>query len=480
MNKIINKKQIYIKNLKKGAHIHLMGICGMAMGSLAGILQGMGYKVTGSDQNVYPPMSKQLEILGIPIMKGFVKENLIPKPDFVIVGNVMSQNMEEVQALLESDISFSSLPKILGQLFLKDRETIVCCGTHGKTTTTSMMTWALETLGKHPGYLIGGVPANFKYSFSARTSHWFVIEGDEYDTAFFDKVPKFFHYFPKNVILTGIEFDHVDIYDDLSQVLDAFKILLNKIPEEGVLIYNGDDKNIKQILNEPVKNYCKLSYGLSSHCHGQILEEKIDKKGTQIVFRIGNKKYKFLGAWFGTYNSLNFLSIMTFLNFKNFNLEKVMESAKTFKGVVRRQQKMFENKNLVVFQDFAHHPSAVRLTLESFKKKYPEKNLIAIFEPKSATSRNNVFQKNYIDSFKAADVSIVAPVIKRSEKDNFSSEKLCSDLRKLSKDAICPDSIESIPELIKSKFKGEDVVLFMSNGEFEGVHIDFINNLKSQ
>ncbi len=475
---MINKNQACIKSLKKGSHIHLMGICGTAMGSLAGILQAMGYKVTGSDQNVYPPMSRQLEALKIPIMKGFVKENLTPKPDFVIVGNVMSSNIEEVQALLKSNILFSSLPKTLGELFLKDRETIVCCGTHGKTTTTSMITWALETLGEHPGYLIGGVPANFKYSFSARESHWFAIEGDEYDTAFFDKVPKFSHYFPKNTILTGIEFDHVDIYDNLSQVLNAFKILLKKIPEDGVLIYNGDDKNIKQILNKPPKNYCKLSYGLSNDCHSQVLEEKITDEGTQVVFRIGAKKYKFLGAWFGTYNSLNFLSIMTFLNFKNCDLEKVMESAKTFKGVVKRQQKIFENKNLVVFQDFAHHPSAVSLTLESFKKKYPKKNLIAIFEPKSATSRKNVFQKKYVNSFKAADVSIVAPVIKKSEKDNFSSEKLCNDLRKLSKDAICPDSIKSIPELIKSKLKGEDVVLFMSNGEFEDIHTDFINNLK--
>ncbi len=477
MSGVEDRKQESIEGLSKGSHVHLMGICGTAMGSLAGILQEMGYKVTGSDQNVYPPMSTQLEKLGIPIMKGFVKENLNPAPDFVIVGNVMSRHMEEVQALLASTIPFSSLPKTLGELFLKNREAVVCCGTHGKTTTTSMMTWALETLEQHPGYLIGGVPANFDYSFSARKSDWFAIEGDEYDTAFFDKVPKFSHYFPKNAILTGIEFDHVDIYDDLSQVLEAFKMLLEKIPEDGVLVYNGDDENIKTLLQETPKDYWKLSYGLGESCHAQILEERVCEEGTEVVFKIGDNEYEFLGAWFGTYNSLNFLSVMTLLDFKGCDLEKVMEAAGTFKGVARRQQKMFENENLVVFEDFAHHPSAVRLTLESFKKRYPEKNLIAVFEPRSATSRKDVFQKDYVESFKEADISIIAPVTKKSDKDTFSSEKLCTDLRELSKDATCPESISEIPSLINKKLNGNDVVLFMSNGGFEGVHTSFVKEL---
>lgn len=474
-----DREQSSIKDLEKGSHVHLMGICGTAMGSLAGILQEMGYEVTGSDQNVYPPMSTQLENLGIKIMKGFVKENLSPKPDFVIVGNVMSRHMEEVQALLKSSIPFSSLPKTLGEFFLKDREAVVCCGTHGKTTTTSMITWALETLGLHPGYLIGGVPANFDYSFSARKSEWFAIEGDEYDTAFFDKVPKFAHYFPKNAILTGVEFDHVDIYDDLSQVLDAFKILLEKIPDDGVLIYNGDDENIKTIMSEVPHSYWTLSYGTEASNHAHILEERITEEGTEVVFKIGDNEYEFLGKWFGTYNSLNFLSAMTLLDFKGFDLEKVMESAGTFKGVARRQQELFNSKELIVYEDFAHHPSAVRLTLESFKKRFPDRNLIAVFEPRSATSRKDVFQKEYVESFKASDSAIIAGVMQKSDADTFSSEKLCEDLRALSKDATCPISIGDIPDLIKEKLTGSDVVLFMSNGGFEGVHLNFVNELKS-
>jgi UDP-N-acetylmuramate: L-alanyl-gamma-D-glutamyl-meso-diaminopimelate ligase len=466
-----------IKDLKKGAHIHLMGICGTAMGSLAGLLKEMGYKVTGSDVNVYPPMSTQLDKLGIEIKKGFVKENLTPVPNFVIVGNVMTRNMEEVVALMESKIPFTSLPKALGELFLKDRNTIVCCGTHGKTTTTSMAAWALECLEQRPGYLIGGVPGNFDYSFSARKSDWFVIEGDEYDTAFFDKVPKFKHYYPKNAILTGIEFDHIDIYDSIDDVLKAFEILIDKIPHDGLLVYNGDDLNIKKLLDKKKPDYWKLSYGESEGLHSRLLEEEILEQGTRVVYKIGDREFEFVGNWFGTYNSLNFLSQMTVLDFNGLDLEKVMESAATYKGVARRQQQIYHSPNLVVYEDFAHHPTAVKLTLESFKKRFPEKNLIAVFEPRSATSRKDVFQKDYIESFAKADVAILAPVTKKSEMDLFSSDKLCSDLKEKSVKALTPKTVSEIPNVVKSELKGNDVVVFMSNGGFEGVHLDFVKGL---
>lgn len=467
----------FIKDLKKDAHIHLMGVCGTAMGSLAGLLKDMGYKVTGSDVNVYPPMSTQLKKLGIEIKKGFVKENLVPAPDFVIVGNVMSRNMEEVVALMESKIPFTSLPKALGELFLQDRNTIVCCGTHGKTTTTSMATWALECLGEHPGYLIGGVPGNFDYSFSARKSDWFVIEGDEYDTAFFDKVPKFKHYHPKNAILTGIEFDHIDIYDSLDDVMKAFEILLEQLPSDGLLVYNGDDQNIKKLLEAHPTDFWKLSYGESDGCHARLIEEEVLEQGTRVVYCIGDQEFEFVGSWYGTYNSLNFLSMMTVLDFKGLDLDKVMESASTFKGVARRQQQIYQSEKLLVFEDFAHHPTAVRLTLESFKKRFPQKNLIAVFEPRSATSRKDVFQKDYVESFSRADVAILAPVTKKSEQDLFSSKQLSDDLKSKSVKAVSPLSVQDIPLAISSELKGDDVVVFMSNGGFEGVHLDFVKSL---
>jgi len=467
-----------IKDLEKGAHIHLMGICGTAMGSLAGLLKEMGFEVTGSDTNVYPPMSTQLEKLGIEIKKGFVKENLNPIPDFVVVGNVMTRKMEEVSALMESTIPFTSLPKALGELFLEDRNTIVCCGTHGKTTTTSMAAWALECLEKKPGYLIGGVPGNFDFSFSARKSDWFVIEGDEYDTAFFDKVPKFKHYHPKSAILTGIEFDHIDIYDSIDEVLKAFEILIEKTPDDGLLVYNGDDQNIKRLLEKTSPSFWNLSYGQGENCHARLMEEEILEEGTRVVYRIGDREFEFLGNWFGTYNSLNFLSVMTVLDFKGFDLEKVMESASTFKGVARRQQQIYKSERLVVFEDFAHHPTAVGLTIESFKKRYPNKNLISVFEPRSATSRKDVFQKDYVKSFAKTDVAILAPVTKKSEADLFSSEKLCKDLVDNGVKACVPERVRDIPEAVRRELKGDDVVVFMSNGGFEGVHLKFAESLK--
>ena len=466
------------RELKKGDHIHLMGICGTAMGSLAGLLKEKGYRVSGSDQNVYPPMSTQLERMKIPVIEGYKKENLIPAPDFVVVGNVMTKKMEEVQALLDSTVPFTSLPSLLGELFLKNRESLVCCGTHGKTTTTSMATWALECLEINPGYLIGGVPLNFEYSFSSRDSDWFVIEGDEYDTAFFDKVPKFKHYHPKSAILTGIEFDHIDIYDDLEDVLKAFEILFESMNrEDSVLVYNGDDKNIKTLLAKMKPDFWTLSYGLDAANHSCLLEESVSEEGTELVVKVGDREFEFFGAWHGTYNSLNFLSVLTLLDFKGLDIDKVIESAATFKGVKRRQQKLFENNLVTVFEDFAHHPTAVRYTVESFKKRYPEKKVIAVFEPRSATSRRSVFQKDYVESFKSADKSVIAPVLVKSERDTFSTKELSEDINKSGGVSFAPDSKQELLDLLVNSVTEPSLVLFMSNGGFENIPQDFVKKI---
>lgn len=465
--------------LKSGSHIHLMGICGTAMGSLAGILKEKGFNVTGSDENVYPPMSTQLENLVIKIKKGFVKENLDPKPDFVVVGNVMTKKMEEVLALLESDIPYSSFPAVIGEMFLKNKEALVCCGTHGKTTTTSMAAWALECLEIKPGYLIGGVPENFEYSFSSRKSEWFVIEGDEYDTAFFDKVPKYTHYHPKNSILTGIEFDHVDIYDDLTDVISAFSLLIDSIPDtdDSVLVYNGDDENIKALLKTNKPKCWTLSYGLKETHHAVLVSEKVLPEGTEVVFRIGDREFEFFGSWFGTFNSLNFLAVMTLLDFKAFDLDTVMESASTFKGVKRRQQCLLSTDNIKVFEDFAHHPTAVRLTVDSFKKRFPDQKLICVFEPRSATSRRSIFQKDYVKSFKSSDVSVIAPVIKKTDQDTFSTHELAKNIRAENKIAHSPENKVDLINTLIDELTGSDVVLFMSNGSFDAIPQDFVKKI---
>jgi UDP-N-acetylmuramate: L-alanyl-gamma-D-glutamyl-meso-diaminopimelate ligase len=330
-----------------------------------------------------------------------------------------------------------------------------------------------------PGFLIGGVPNNFDYSFSARDSDWFVIEGDEYDTAFFDKVPKFKHYHPKNTILTGVEFDHIDIYDDLEDVKKAFCILIESIKrEDSVLVYNGDDENIKDILNRyDTKIFTKLSYGLEPHNHACVLKESVTDKGTDLLVKVGDKEFEFFGSWFGTYNSLNFLSILTLLSYRGLNIDKIIESAKTYKGVKRRQQKIYENKTVTVFEDFAHHPTAVKSTIESFKLRYPKKELVAVFEPRSATSRRSVFQSDYVKSFKSSDQSVIAPVLKKSDLDTFSTQSLADDINKSGGDALAPKNKEELLDFLCSKMRKNCLILFMSNGGFDNIPKDFVEKI---
>ena len=271
-------------NLKPGSHVHLMGICGTAMASLAGLLKDRGYKVTGSDQNVYPPMSIQLQNMGIEIMQGYRKENLNIRPDLVIVGNVISKNHEEAQALLASDIPYTSLPNAMGELVIADRHSIVVAGTHGKTTTTSLTSFIADSLGLNPGFLIGGIPKNFSVSYQMPKGNWFVIEGDEYDTAFFDKVPKFIHYRPRSVILTSIEFDHADIYRDLDHVKEAFVMLLKLIPEDGHLIYNAEDENINSILKY---TKCKnIKFSMAFNTLGSLQPSSCERANAAVTFLI--------------------------------------------------------------------------------------------------------------------------------------------------------------------------------------------------
>ena len=268
--------------VKKGDCIHLMGICGTAMASLAGLLQEMGFRVTGSDQNIYPPMSTQLSELGIQVMDGYKRENLNHQPDLVVVGNVISRDFEEARALLESSAPYTSLPKILGELGIGDRQSIVVAGTHGKTTTTALLSWVAEVQGLRPGFFIGGIPGNFEKPFRASGGDWFVIEGDEYDTAFFDKVPKFIYYRPKYVVLTSVEFDHADIYSNLDEVKAAFVELMKKIPEDGFCVAHSDDPLVMEVAQ--VDGGPRLvTFGLQSGDY-RAVDSRISEEGRHRVF----------------------------------------------------------------------------------------------------------------------------------------------------------------------------------------------------
>lgn len=476
-----------IPNLRSGAHIHLMGICGTAMGSLAGLLKEQGYKVTGSDQNVYPPMSTQLEKLGISIFKGYKKENLEPKPDFVVVGNVISAHFEEAQALLHSDIPYTSLPEAMGKWVISNRSSWVIAGTHGKTTTTSMASWVGEVCGFQPGFLIGGVPLNFPLSFrnprlSDKPDEFFIIEGDEYDTAFFDKVPKFIHYKPKYVILTSIEFDHADIYNSIDDILKAFKSLLELIPEDGFLIYNAEDENIKKIL--PYCRAKKMSYGLEK---GDFtVQERVSLLGrNQFSVRdhISQTSYDMALKVFGPHNTLNAISVLAMTRALDWSLNSSLQALADFKGVKRRQEVIIEKNGVTVVEDFAHHPTAVSLTLDCMREQYPGRRVIALYEPRSATSRRNVFEEEYVKAFMKADITILPQAFdleKIKESDRFSSERVINKIRDLGSKAIYTTSHEDILSKLKLELKSGDVLIIMSNGGFGGIYSKILELVSNQ
>lgn len=462
----------HLNSLKKGARIHLMGICGTAMASLAGLLKDQGFQVTGSDQNPYPPMSTQLESLGISIQKGYRKENLHPSPDFVIVGNVISANNEEAQELVRLKIPYTSLPKAMGEFVIGDRDCICISGTHGKTTTTSMMAWVAQCLHKEPGFLIGGIAKNFSKSFQNPQGSFFVIEGDEYDTAYFDKVPKFIHYKPKHVIFTSCEFDHADIYQDLDAVKLAFRRLMELIPASGTLLACAHEKNVMELVAS-----CRAekiaSYGIGQ---GDYQARNIRTTNEGTFFSVHYREQK-LGDFFvtltGDYNVLNTLSVIGISHQLGWDLAAVAVALKTFLGVKRRQEVLGEPGGVLIIEDFAHHPTAVRETIKGIRAKYPGRRVFAVFEPRSATSRRRVFQKDYVQAFLESEEVFLAKAFDQTKIDSenrFSSEELVADLRSLGKSAEAYDGADDIVHSIQKKVHPNDLVLIMSNGGFDGIY----------
>lgn len=473
--------QSSLLNLNKGSHIHLMGICGTAMASLAGLLKDRGFKVTGSDSHPYPPMSTQIESMGIEIKKPYQKENLYPQPDFVIVGNVISANNSEAQEMVNLNLPFCSLPQAMGEFIIEDKASYVVAGTHGKTTTTSLLSWVAECCGLNPGFLIGGIPKNFSQSFRNPVAQTFVIEGDEYDTAYFDKVPKFIHYKPQHVILTSVEFDHADIYKDFDAVKSAFIRLMKLIPEQGTLVYWNDDETVKMISGEcHIKN--KYSYGFKEESDFKI--ENISLKNNLTSFSVNFKKQKiadFTTEMSGTYNILNAAAVIAQAYLQKWNLEKTQLALSSFTGVKRRQEVLGEFAGITLIEDFAHHPTAVKETIKGIQNKYEGHKVFSVFEPRSATSRRKVFQKDYIRAFSVAHEVVLAQAFdqdKISSEDRFSVDELIHDLVKLGKEAQAFSKTEDIVKYLSEKAEKGDVILIMSNGGFDGIYQKLMDALK--
>ena len=452
--------------------IHIMGIAGTAMGSLAGMLKDAGYEVTGSDTGVYPPMSDYLAELGIDVMRGFVAANLDHHPDLVVVGNVIRAVYEEAQALLASDLPYASLPQILGELYLRDAHSVVVTGTHGKTTTTSIAAWLLEAAGLEPGFLIGGRALNFDRTARAGAGTHFVIEGDEYDTAFFDKRPKFLHYKPRTCILTSVEFDHADIYEDLDHVKRSFLALMGILPEDGLLIARGDDPTVAEIA---ATAGCEVwTYG-----PGQTWDGRIDSVDTGrgvmrfTVLRDGAALGTFESIMVGEHNLYNQVAAAAAAVRQGVTAVQLAEGFSTFRGIRRRQEIRGEPGGVTVIDDFAHHPTAVQVTLDALRQRFGQRRLWAVWEPRSATSRRRVFQDAYAQAFDAADQVVIGAPYDPSRidpADRFSSEELVQGLVARGIDAVTLPDADQIAATLAARVHPHDVVAILSNGAFGGLH----------
>ncbi len=460
-------------------HIHLMGICGTGMASLAGMLKHLGYAVTGSDENVYPPMSDFLKDLGIPVMKGYSQKNLESGPDLVIVGNVITRYNLEALQLSRLKIPYISMPQALRQFAMEGKRSIVVSGTHGKTTTSSIVSWILEKAGMEPGFMIGGIPGNFGRNFKLGKGPFFVVEGDEYDTAFFDKGSKFLHYAPWVAIITSIEFDHADIFRDFEEVKKAFRRFIGIIPPEGLLIANGDDP---VVIAESKRARCPVvTYGLKGRADWRAVDISIREGMTRVGFLKQEKEYASLTtAIYGEHNVSNLLSAVALSEYLGITPSILHEALEGFKGVKRRQEIRGEKNGILVLDDFAHHPTAVEKTIGAVKERYGDRRLIAVFEPRSNSSRRNVFQERYASSFDKADLIFIPepPMMEKiSPKERFSSQGLVESLRERGlKASYCRDSGHLLEEILRLSGTG-DVILIMSNGSFDNLHERLLKRL---
>lgn len=457
----------------------MLGICGTGMGSLAGLLKAKGYTVTGSDQAIYPPMSTQLKQLGIEPCQGFDPKNLEPRPDLVIVGNVIRKENPEAMAVLEEQIPYLSMPQAISQLFLQDNDSIVVTGTHGKTTTANIVAWLLESLDQDPSFMIGGVGLNFGKSFRSADGKYFVIEGDEYDTAFFDKESKFLHYCPQYAIISSIEFDHADIFKNLSQIKKSFAKFIELIPADGICVINADDKEVADIAHHA---HCRITtYGFSDNADYRIKMGKIDRNGTHFTISDGGKEADFIVPLAGRHNVLNATAAIVLLLKMGFDVKALGDGLKGFKGVRRRQEERGIVDSVTVIDDFAHHPTAIRETVHAVKEKYAPSRIWAIFEPRSNTTRRKIFEKDLSSSFTSADKVIIANIFHSEnipECERLDPEKVVSEINRDGGDSYYIDNTDGIVDFIIKNIQPNDVILVMSNGAFDNIHEKIIDGLK--
>jgi UDP-N-acetylmuramate: L-alanyl-gamma-D-glutamyl-meso-diaminopimelate ligase len=459
--------------------IHLIAICGTGMGALACMLKESGYAVSGSDQHVYPPISDFLDSHNIPIQTGFHPENLRSHPDLVVVGNAVSKDNPEVRAMQEMGLPFCSMPQAVNRFAAAGRRQLVVAGTHGKTTTSSFLAWMLTTAGLDPSFLIGGIVTNFNSNYRVGQGDYIVLEGDEYDTAFFDKGPKFLHYNPEIAVLTSVEFDHADIFRDLDHVKSAFGALLANLNPQSALFAFDRDSNIKDILSRSAAP--GFFYGHDSASAWYLGRITTGTQETSFeVFHNGKLWAEFQTSMIGEHNLRNLLAGIAAGHRLGIDRATISQALKTFRGVKRRQEIRGIKKDITVIDDFAHHPTAVLETVRAAKQFYHDRRLIAVFEPRTNSSRRKVFQSDYAAAFDNADMICIrqAPMLEKiPAAQRFSSETLVRDLSRRGKDAFYFDDTDQIIEFLTGQAKPLDVILIMSNGGFDNIHERLLDSL---
>ena len=462
--------------MSKPRHIHLIGICGTAMASLAGMLQERGFRVTGSDAAAYPPMSTFLESLGIPVAQPFAEANLDPRPDLVVVGNALSRGNVELERVLDERIPFCSLPQILHDEFLVGKEVLVVAGTHGKTTTTSMLAWIFEAAGLRPSFLIGGIAENFGRSFGLGDGQHFILEGDEYDTAFFDKGPKFLHYFPDSLILTSVEFDHADIYKDLDAVETAFKRLVNLVPSRGRIVAFDSGDTSSESLNRCVqKAFCPVErYGASNRASWKIANLRLGEDRTSwSVLRDGKAWADFEFPLGGEYNVWNATAAAALGANYEISKDVLAKALKTFRSVKRRLEVKAQVNGITIIDDFAHHPTAIEQTILALRARYPKSRLWVVLEPRSNTMRRNVLQDALSRSLALADQVVIAAIFKSEaipEAERLDLRRVIDEIQKRGRQARIFADADAIVNAIAPELRERDVVAILSNGGFGDIY----------
>lgn len=459
--------------MQQKKHFHFVGVCGTAMGSVAVAMKNKGFTVTGSDANVYPPMSDFLRREGIELSEGYRAENIPPGADVIVIGNAISRGNEEAEAALDRRLLYVSLPEVMKEYFLRGNRNYVICGTHGKTTTSSILAWLFVSAGRDPGWMIGGLPRNLGQGAMFTDSEFNVLEGDEYDTAFFDKRSKFLHYLPEVAVVNNIEFDHADVFNNLDEIKLSFRRMLNVVPRNGRAVVNGDDANCLDVAESAPCPVTRVGIGEGNDI--RIGEVVYETSGS--LFTLEGERYSIRMP--GEFNVRNAAMAVVAARIAGLNPAEIREGLESFDGIARRQELRGEVRGVKVVDDFAHHPTAIRLAIQALKQQYPDGRLWVVFEPRSNTTKRKIFQAEIASGLSGADVAIISalpdpekvPIADRLDPEWVAKAVLGGRGRHL-------ESVEEIVDTVTAEALSGDVIAVLSNGGFGGIHSKLLQGLE--